>query len=565
MGVKLQRPGESGHPGGNRRIFVRVNHRGKRKTRVFNTTKAAEAYASQVEAWLKIGEAEKVFAPPAPPPEFAHVPTFEDAVERWERLDAVTVSPGTRDTYCNIIRRRLLPTFGGKPLADITLRAVEDWWARQLSAGYSQAHLTNMRNVAVAVFRRAVLSGLAASNPTEGIQGRLPKHAGEVRQAEWLTPAELTAVLARATVLEPRHYPMLLVLGTCGLRFGEAWGLQVGDLDVPGGRLYVRRSIRKHVVGSPKTRQARTVSVPPTTMAVLGDWIVQVRAEAALAGWEALWLFPGATGRPIEDKAVRRAFTRCLAAAGLTRRIRLHDLRHTVASLAIQQGVPLLVVSRQLGHASVSITADIYGHLAPDATRQAADALEAVINPLPDPTAGGAIRNPRATDEPAAQWTGAKPSESLGGLQEGCQGPARPSPPGKPRASGRSRRPSTPAPAWRYQRSGVGPPQRWPCPARPAAGPHPNQPSFARAYTTKPITTKSRLVSWIQPRAYAPQAASAIPIPSRAAARRPREGEAPPHAAPDSASTSRRSTSTPTPILYLTSPGPAGPAPPRPA
>ena len=75
--------------------------------------------------------------------------------------------------------------------------------------------------------------------------------------------------------------------------------------------------------------------------------------------------------------------------------MRVHDLRHTYVSLALQRGVPLMVVSRQLGHASIAITADTYGHLAPDATREAAEAWEAIL--------GEHGRNPRATPAPGAR------------------------------------------------------------------------------------------------------------------------------------------------------------------
>ncbi len=121
------------------------------------------------------------------------------------------------------------------------------------------------------------------------------------------------------------------------------------------------------------------MDVPPATMAVLRGWIQTVRAEAAVRGTEATWLYPSSTGRPARYATILAAFRRSLKAAGILRPLRLHDLRHTYASLALQRGVPLLVVSRQLGHASIAITADIYGHLLPEATRAAADAFQAIL------------------------------------------------------------------------------------------------------------------------------------------------------------------------------------------
>jgi integrase len=239
------------------------------------------------------------------------------------------------------------------------------------------------------IFKRAVVSGFAARNPVEAIRGRLGREDREVRQVEWLSEAELHRLLAEAERREPRAYPLLLTLASAGLRIGEVLGLRVGDLDLERGKLYVRRAVRKYRVGSPKSGKPRTVDVPPATVAVLRGWLDVVRAEAAVRGQEPLWVFPSASGRLQDDWLVREALRRVLQAAGIRRRVRPHDLRHTYAALALQRGVPLLTVSRQLGHASIKTTGDIYGHLASEAGREAAAAWEAIL------TAPG--RNPGAT------------------------------------------------------------------------------------------------------------------------------------------------------------------------
>jgi len=243
--------------------------------------------------------------------------------------------------------------------------------------------------VLVSIFRRAVTSGILPRNPVEAIRGRLGREDREVRQVEWLTEPELTRLLTVAAEREPRYHPLLLTIASTGLRLGEAVGLQVGDVDLVRNKLYIRRAIRKRQVSSPKSGKPRTVDVRPSTIAVLRGWIEMVRAEAAVRGEEACWLFPSATGKPVDEPLIWNALARALKAAGIRRRLRVHSLRHTYASLALQRGVPLLTVSRQLGHASIAITADVYGHLAPDAGRQAADAMEAIL------TEHG--RNPGAT------------------------------------------------------------------------------------------------------------------------------------------------------------------------
>jgi len=241
------------------------------------------------------------------------------------------------------------------------------------------------------ISRRAVASGAIQSYRAEATIGRLGREDKEVRPAEWLTEPELVKVLAVAKERESHFFPMLFTLASTGIRLGEALGLQVGDVDLERGKFYIRRSVRKFRVGSPKSRKPRKVDVPPATVAVLRDWIATVRAEAAVRGQEASWMFPATAGQPQGGRPVREAFRRCLTRAGIGRTLRLHDLRHTYASLAIQRGVPMLLVSRQLGHGGLAITDTVYGHLAPDATREVALAWEAILTePSRNPGANSA-------------------------------------------------------------------------------------------------------------------------------------------------------------------------------
>jgi len=131
------------------------------------------------------------------------------------------------------------------------------------------------------------------------------------------------------------------------------------------------------------------VFLPEATVEVLRQWLDVVRAKAALRGEAPHWLFPSRTGRALDGCHVRDGFKRILKAVGITRHCRLHDLRHTYGSLAIQRGVDILLVSRQMGHGSVAITDRVYGHLKPEATREVAAAWEATL--------GSISRNPDAT------------------------------------------------------------------------------------------------------------------------------------------------------------------------
>ncbi len=358
--------------------WIFVNHQGKRKAKRIGPGKpgraAAKAAAGKIQAKLALGDVgilEKADKP--------SVPTFEAVAKEWERVTSPEWKQGTRISYGNILRHRLLTAFGSLPITAITANRVEAWWTAAREERLSKVHLRALRVVLRGICRRAVSLGLLPMNPVERIEGRLGRQETEIRQADHLTRGDLTTFLAKAEEICPQEYPTFLVMATAGLRVGEAKGLQVGDVDLLGQQLHIRRTVRRGYISSPKNGKGRTVDVPATTVGVLQQVRQTRQAEAAYQGKEARWLFPGETGdMPTTDEVIRRALRLALKAAGI-RSIRIHDLRHTYATLAIQAGVPLLTVSRQLGHASIQTTANIYGHAVPGSNRAAADALEAVL------------------------------------------------------------------------------------------------------------------------------------------------------------------------------------------
>ena len=356
-----------------------INHQGKRKAKRIGPgdpgKKAAKEAAAKIQAKLVLGDLKISDASEEPKP----APTFEEVAKGWERVASPNWKRGTQITYGNALRCRLLPVFGGLPITDVTEDRVETWWTETREKGFSKRRLGILRGILRGICRRAVRQGLLKTNPTECIEGSLGREDTEVRKGEYLSPEDLTTLLAKAESLYPKEYPILLVMATAGLRIGETVALQVGDLDVPGQQLHIRRMVRRGYISSPKNGKGRVVDIPASAAAILESVRQTRQAEAAYQGTEARWLFPGKTADlPITPEAVQQAFAKTLRAAGI-RHIRPHDLRHTFATLAIKAGVPLLTVSRQLGHASISTTADIYTHAVPGSNRAAAEALEAIL------------------------------------------------------------------------------------------------------------------------------------------------------------------------------------------
>jgi integrase len=171
-----------------------------------------------------------------------------------------------------------------------------------------------------------------------------------------------------------------------GLRLGELLALQWGDIDWNGGFLVVRRNIVKGIETSPKSHQRRRVDLSAQLSTTLLEWRRAQRARWLTKGRELpRWVFPSLQGTAGEERNVRHVFTRILERAKL-RQVRIHDLRHTFASLLLQQGESVVYVKEQLGHASIQITMDTYGHLILGANRAAVDRLDDETSAQPSAT-----------------------------------------------------------------------------------------------------------------------------------------------------------------------------------
>ncbi len=338
--------------------------------------RAAKAAAEKIAARLALGDC-GIFTESAP-----KSPTVAQIAADWERATSPAWKHGTKIIYGNILKARIIPAFGSLPITDLTADRVEAWWTQTRESGLSRKSLANYRRVLWGVCERAVVQEYLRINPVRRIMGRLGRQDEEVGLVDYLSGDELAAMLAATERVCPRGYPALLLMGTGGLRVGEAQGVQIGDLDERGARIHVRRSIgRAGHISSPKNGKGRVVDLPARTVAVLAKLRELRQVEAAVEGREARWFFPGdVAGRPVERTAVARWLAEALKAAGV-RRVHPHVLRHTYATLALLAGVPLLTVSRQLGHSSNAITADTYCHAVPGGNRAAADAMEAILAP----------------------------------------------------------------------------------------------------------------------------------------------------------------------------------------
>ncbi|GAA6732527.1 hypothetical protein YIM73518_22910 [Thermus brockianus] len=214
-----------------------------------------------------------------------------------------------------------------------------------------------------ALFREALRLELVARNPAEAVSLRLPQ--GE-KAARALEPHEVARLLEEAERSKSPDMALLLrLMLETGLRRGEALALQWRDIDFTRGEVKVWRSWTKvegrGTFSAPKTRSARrTVPLPRGLLLRLEARRQELLERLTPEELAEVFLFGG--NKPYDPDAFNHYLRRLAQRAGLGK-VRVHDLRHTWATLALSRGIPLEVVSERLGHANPNITLGVYRHL----------------------------------------------------------------------------------------------------------------------------------------------------------------------------------------------------------
>lgn len=326
--------------------------------------------------------------------------TVEAWVATWLAAERTQVRPSTLHSYSKNLRVHVLPSLGDKQLQQVRPSDLSSLYARLLvdgradhkqGTGLSPRTVSYIHTILRKCLQAAVESeGLLAQNPAARV--RPPKQAADASRHERLrywTALQLGAFLWRSK--HQRHHSAWLMLATTGMRRGEVLGLGWEDVDLEAGRLHVRRTLVDVVTeapiwSDPKTsRGRRTVDLDARTVAALQAHKAVQAQERLLcgAGYRKHGLvFAMPDGRPIHPDRFSREFTDTVKRTDLPL-IRLHDLRHTWAVLALQAGVHPKVVQERLGHSNISITLDTYSHVLPTMQTDAAERVAALIFATP--------------------------------------------------------------------------------------------------------------------------------------------------------------------------------------
>lgn len=315
--------------------------------------------------------------------------TVGGAVQRY--LDGFQGKPKTLDGYQSVARSRIMPRWESVPI-DAVLTSDVAAWLRDLQQGDDSVSPARARQAGLilrSALERTVDDRLLAVNPVARV--KLPRAAGK-RPGVRLSVSELWKVADAMPTDTDRA--LLLTLALSGLRWGEATALQVKAVDYTAGRLTVSRTYTDLngtiYEGTPKSHATRWVPFPKS----LGDALHPL-TDGKAAGDDVFRSGRGAVYR--HRNWARRTFRPALKSAGSDESMRIHDLRGTFASLAVQGGANIKVLQRALGHESATLTLDAYADLYEDDLTGLGDRIEAAAYSL------------RTEPKPVAPESGCKP------------------------------------------------------------------------------------------------------------------------------------------------------------
>lgn len=301
--------------------------------------------------------------------------------EWFEAYAKVKVRPSSHQTYKGYIENHIKPNIGDIPIEKLTSLQLQKFYRLLLTEGrvpriesekqpkgLSAKTVRNINQVISSAMDMAVRHKLILSNPTEGCE--LPKV--EHREMKTLPAEQLGAFLREAK--ESGVYELYYLDLATGLRRGELLGLKWEDVDLQNGIIHVRRQVARvdgEVKELPlKTKNSyRNISISQDAVAMLTEMEAHRSSD---------YVFPSSTGGPISPDSVNNMLHRVLKRAGLPS-IRFHDLRHTFATLALQNGVDIKTVSGMLGHFSAGFTLDTYAHVTTSAQKEAARTMGNVL------------------------------------------------------------------------------------------------------------------------------------------------------------------------------------------
>jgi integrase len=304
--------------------------------------------------------------------------TVTDFLTLWVEGVRTEVQVTAWISYKQMVEQYVIPHLGSKRLVELSPMHIKPWHSALLKGGGKNSRPLSSRTVQLChrVLHRAMADAvrwnLIPFNPLTGV--RAPR-ANSPEMTAWTAEQSITFLTA---VADERLIALWTLAMHTGMRRGELAGLRWKDIDLPGSTLTVaqqRTTANYEIVTiKPKGKSQRQLQLADATIAVLTEHRRRQRLERLAAGpaWiDTGYVFVDELGQPYHPQSIYAMFIRACKRADVPA-IRLHDLRHTMATLALQAGVHPKIVQEQLGHSAINVTLDIYSHVPQVVKRDAA-------------------------------------------------------------------------------------------------------------------------------------------------------------------------------------------------
>lgn len=307
---------------------------------------------------------------------------FGDWMDFWyQNFSKPKIRQTTQECYENRIYNHIIPEIGKIPLCKLTQNDLQQFYARlkkggrrrlveYYGEGLSDRMVRSCHTTCRTALEKAVTEGLITTNPAIGC--RLPPK--KAKEMQVLTQDEIKRFLIQAQ--DEGYYELFLLELTTGMRRGEILGLQWKDINFATGELHIRRQVVKKgaqtQITKPKTKSSiRTLILPPDMLDILAEHKKNATCE---------WVFPSPVkeGEPRNPDSIYGKFQKILKRAQC-KKVRFHDLRHTFATMALENGMDIKTLSAMIGHISAETTLNIYSHITDTMQQQAAVRIDREI------------------------------------------------------------------------------------------------------------------------------------------------------------------------------------------
>jgi len=308
-----------------------------------------------------------------------------DYLKDWIELKGRSLKPRTAYQYECLITKLISPRIGQIKLKNVTQKTINGLYSLMIREGKSARLIRYVHAVLHAAFEQALTDGILARNPAH--HAILPRQ----NHPEMMILSEQQVNQFLVAAKDSRHRMLYHLALSTGMRQAELFGLKWADVDWLNGSIKIQRQAQRvegHGIqfSEPKTKAGRrTIKLGDNLLMELRKHRERIISDEQQAGinWVDFDLvFPTTIGTPIYQSNLLKDFHRILRESGLPN-IRFHDLRHTAASLMINRGIPVIVVSKMLGHSQPSVTLNIYSHCMLEMQTQAADVMDDITISIP--------------------------------------------------------------------------------------------------------------------------------------------------------------------------------------